>query len=75
MNKYNKSYEILNQSYEQFYNPAQDAKSFELLSGEISNVMFSCPHAVSQMRRGKEKWADINTGPLGLALHLLSKLF
>ena len=71
MDKYNQSYEILSKSYEQFYNPAQDAKSFELLSGEISNVMFSCPHAVSQMRKGKEKWADINTGPLGLALHSL----
>ncbi len=71
MDKYDKSYEILSQSYDQFYTPAQDAKSFEFLTGEISDVVFSCPHAVSQLREGKEKWADINTGPLGLALHYL----
>lgn len=71
MDKYDKSYEILSQSYDQFYTPAQDAKSFEFLTGEITDVVFSCPHAVSQLREGKEKWADINTGPLGLALHYL----
>lgn len=71
MDKYSKSYEILSQSYEPFYNPKQDAKSFILLNGEIGDVIFSCPHAVGQIRKGKAKLADINTGPLGFALNSL----
>ncbi len=74
MEKYENSYNVLKNSYERFYNTNinENEKSFELLEGrERKNVMFSCPHAVSQTRKGKNKLADINTGPLGMALHSL----
>ena len=71
MSKYEKSYEILKESYNKFFNVNETENSFEFLPGSIDNVVFSCPHAVPQTREGKEKLADINTGPLGMALHSL----
>ena len=71
MNKYEKSFNILEKSYEKFYNINENLNSFELFNGEQSGVIFSCPHAVSQTREGKEKLADIHTGPLGFALNSL----
>ena len=71
MEKYTKSYEILKQSYDKFYNADQNENSFEFLPGEIGDIVFSCPHAVTHMREGKQVLADINTGPLGMAMHSL----
>ena len=45
--------------------------SFQYLEGNISGIIFSCPHAVSQTREGNEKLADYHTGPLGIALNSL----
>lgn len=70
MEKYENSYNVLKNSYEKFFNINENEKSFELLEGE-KNIIFSCPHAVSQTREGEMKLADINTGPLGMALHSL----
>ena len=70
MDKYKNSYNILKKSYEKFYN-SNNSNSFNLLEEEYGGVIFSCPHAVSQTREGKEKLADIHTGPLGFALNSL----
>ena len=71
MDKYEKSYNILSKSYSRFYGNNPDAKSFEMQLGNKNSVVFSCPHAVTQTIKGKPKVADINTGPLGLALNSL----
>ena len=69
--KYMVAYEKLKSSYVSFYEVDENAPSFRFLEGKNSSVIFSCPHAVSQFREGKEKLADINTGPLGIALNSL----
>lgn len=71
MKKYEDSFNLLKNSYEQFFNINEDNPSFKLLTGNIDGIIFSCPHAVSQMRNGKEKLADIHTGPLAVTLHSL----
>lgn len=71
MEKFLKAAEVLTNSYDEFYNLDKTNPSFTLLEGSIKNVMFSCPHAVKQIRNKKEKLADIHTGPLGKALHSL----
>ena len=68
---YTAALEELKSSYDYFYNIDKSNPSFTLLKGNINGVMFSCPHAVSQLREGKEKLADIHTGPLGKALNKL----
>lgn len=69
MNKYENAYQELKKAYKDFENDKE--YSFEFFAGEKSGVIFSCPHAVSQTREGKIKMADINTGPLGIALNKL----
>ena len=71
MKKYEQGFNTLKNFYEKFYNNSGNENSFELFKGQEKNVMFSCPHAVSQTREGKEKVADINTGPLGMSLNSL----
>lgn len=72
MNKdlvYEKAYQELKNAYKSFENDKEE--SFKFFEGEKTGVIFSCPHAVSQTREGKIKMADINTGPLGIALNKL----
>ena len=69
-NKYSESYEILKNSYENFFEGENNKPSFTFFEGS-KKVIFSCPHAVNQTRKGKTKLADVNTGPLGLALNQL----
>ena len=71
MKDYLKAVEIFKSSKEKFYNVNKNAQSFTLLPGKNKGIIFSCPHAVAQIREGKEKLADIFTGPLGLALNNL----
>lgn len=71
MEKYETGYNLLKNSYEQFFNINENNPSFKILIGNIAGIIFSCPHAVSQIRNGKEKLADIHTGPLGYALNSL----
>ena len=68
--KYLKCYNIIKNSYEKFYETDEAIPSFKFYEGN-KNVIFSCPHAVNQTRKGKIKLADINTGPLGIALNNL----
>ena len=70
MKKYEKAYKILKDANKIFYNPDENNPSFTFYEGN-KNVIFSCPHAVSQIRNGKLKIADSDTGPLGLALNHL----
>ena len=71
MEKYISAVKTLKDSYNEFYNISPNSPSFTLYEGSIEGVVFSCPHAVKQIRKGKEKVADINTGPLGKALNQL----
>lgn len=68
---YQDALKVHKNSYEQFYNIPQENPSFKFFDGDIEGIIFSCPHAVSQLREGIEKYADINTGPFGLALNSL----
>ena len=71
MEKYISAVKTLKESYNEFYNIPPTNPSFTLYEGRVEGVIFSCPHAVKQIRNGKEKVADINTGPLGKALNQL----
>ncbi len=71
MKNYEKCFKVFKNSYKQFNNLNKNNPSFNLLTGNINGVIFSCPHAVSQTRNGKEKIADLDTGPLGVALNSL----
>lgn len=46
---------------------AQAPVAFQLLEG--SGVLVTAPHSVTQVRLGKEKWAEPHTGALALLLH------
>ena len=65
---YYKAVEVFENSKQKFYNVDEKNPSFVFLLGTKKEVMFSCPHAVAQIRNGKVKLADIFTGPLGMAL-------
>ena len=73
MKDFTKAYELLSNSYNRFRYPKDEEPSFTFFDNNCENVIFSCPHAVKQMRNGQLKSADYNTGPLGLALHSLGQ--
>lgn len=68
-NKYLESYKIFKNNLN-FFEEDINNPPFVFYKGE-KNIIFSCPHAVSQLRNGRIKVADSDTGPLGLALNNL----
>lgn len=47
-------------------------ESFLVKDGKIKSVLFSCPHAVKQFRKGNIKCAEPETGVIGM---IINKLF
>lgn len=44
-------------------------ESFLVKDGKIKNVLFSCPHAVKQLRKGNIKCAEPETGVIGMIIN------
>ncbi len=64
-------FNVLKNSYKKFGYDSVENQSFEFFDGDKEGIIFSCPHAVTQFREGKDKFADSDIGPLGMALNAM----
>lgn len=66
--KYKEIFDEYNQKYD------RNQKSYEVIEGNIP-ILISAPHSVRQLRNGKIKGKDLNTGPIVIEIANQTKCF